>query len=362
MPVNFTGQLRSNEIFAALYNMIISQQTFADNIDGTYSELVDMARVDGSLYGDTKTYTATDCLQSVAWGNDAEATNLLKLHRPPAPKTQAIFLDIFRMIALTTDDYLSKRAWGTEGAFSEFNSVMRGWISDTKRIIDATTYNAFVGTVESKAGKQQVSINVTEAVGGTTGEEAARIKGATIAKAIADLLVALKDVSRDYNDNGFLRSSRIEDLIFIWNADVVHEIEKRDLPTVYHNQIVDRLGEHVLPSRYFGTINQAPTKGNGTTVRSLIEQDITTSDITTHYFPGDLIKTTDTAPANTSYTVDATIAFKVMHKRSIPFMSAFEVGTSFFNPRSLTETNYLIWGRNTLDYLANYPLITARLA
>lgn len=55
MP-NFNGQLRSNEIFAALYNMIISQQVFADNIYDTKASLVDMSRVDGSLYGDTKLY------------------------------------------------------------------------------------------------------------------------------------------------------------------------------------------------------------------------------------------------------------------------------------------------------------------
>ena len=50
----FTGQLRSNEIFAALYNMIISQEVFADNIKGT--DLVDEARVDGGHYGDTKLF------------------------------------------------------------------------------------------------------------------------------------------------------------------------------------------------------------------------------------------------------------------------------------------------------------------
>ena len=354
---NFTGQLKTNEIFAALYNMIISQQTFADNIAEGYTELVDMARVDGSLYGDTKLYTSTDVLSSVAWGNDAEAANLLKLHRPPAPKTQAIYLDQFRMIPLTTDNYMSKRAWGTEGAFAEFNGVMKGWLADTKKVIDATTYNAYIGTATSSVGKQTKTIDVTTAVGDTTGEQAARIKGAVIAQAIADLLVDLKDVSRDYNDNQFLRSYNPDDLIFVWNADVLHEVEKRDLPTIYHDQIVDKLGEHVLPARYFGTVNAGATAGNGTTVRSLIEQVIDGQ----HYFAGDLIANGKQAPAGTSYTTDGTIAFKVFHKRSVPFMSAFEVGTSFFNPRSLTETNYLIWGRNTLEYLKNYPCITVKL-
>ncbi|MBO5911884.1 MAG: hypothetical protein J6Q76_00235, partial [Clostridia bacterium] len=35
-----------------------------DNVKGTYSALVDKARVDGTLYGDTKLYYATDILKS----------------------------------------------------------------------------------------------------------------------------------------------------------------------------------------------------------------------------------------------------------------------------------------------------------
>ena len=43
-------------------------------------------------------------------------------------------------------------------------------------------------------------------------------------------------------------------------------------------------------------------------------------------------------------------------------MSAFETGTSFFNPRNLSENHYLTWGYSDLDYLANYPFITARIS
>ena len=78
----FTGKLNPNKIFAALFNMIISQQVFSDNIKGTFSKLVDSARTDGTLYGDTKIYYATDVLKSYEWGADAEAANLLKLYRP----------------------------------------------------------------------------------------------------------------------------------------------------------------------------------------------------------------------------------------------------------------------------------------
>ena len=60
MPQAFTGYLRPNEIFGVLYNMIISQHVYVDNIKGTYGELASKFRVDGTLYGDTKLYYATD--------------------------------------------------------------------------------------------------------------------------------------------------------------------------------------------------------------------------------------------------------------------------------------------------------------
>lgn len=50
MPT-FNGRLNSNEIFASLYNMLVSQETFADNVKGAFESLAEMSRVDGSLYG-----------------------------------------------------------------------------------------------------------------------------------------------------------------------------------------------------------------------------------------------------------------------------------------------------------------------
>lgn len=364
---NFTGQLRQNEIFAAIYNMIISQQVFADNIAGTKSRLVDMAKVDGSLYGDQKLYYATDCLHSYAWGNDAEATNLLALHRPGAPKVQAIVLDTFRQIPLTVDDYLSKRAFATEGAFSEFNSVMQGWIGDTKKVIDSTTYNVFIGTEQTSVGKQTVSVDLTTATTGLTGEEKARVRAGKIGEELSNLLVELGDVSRDYNDYGHLRSYNVDDLLFVWNSAYVSEIEKRDLPSIFHKDFIDKFAQHTLPARYFGTVNGSDVESsNGTTIRSLIEQEVQDSSGTKYQlFAGDIIPANVTLAASgsikyPSYTVDSKVIMKVYHKTSAPYMSAFEVGTSFFNPKSLTTNHYLTWGRNTLEHLKNYPFITVK--
>ena len=351
----FTGTLNSNEIYGALFNMIISQEVFAGNIKGTYASLVNKAKTDGTLYGDTKLYYATDALKSHEWTNDLEAAQLLSLDRPAAPKCQAITIDKFRQIRLTVDDYLSKRAWSEEGTFSDFNGVMLGWIKDTKKIYDATLYNAFIGTAESSVGEQSVEVDLGAATTGLTGREKDEAEAKEIARVIADLMVAMKDVSRDYNDYEFLRSYDDEEIKIIWNSKWVNKIRKIDLPTIFHKEgLVDKFAEEVLPARYFGVIDDASGEGDDS-VRTLVEKDYNGE----HLFPGDVIPKGATYEANEAYSEEANIICKVVVKLP-PYMSAFEVGTSFYNPRSLTENHYLTFGHNTLEYLKGYPMITVR--
>lgn len=376
---NYNGTLNQNEIFSAIYNMIISQQVFADNIYDTKSTLADKSRVDGTLYGDTKLYYSTDVLKSIEWSDDAEALNLLKLHRPQAPECQAISIDQFRMIPLTVDNYLTKRAFSTEGTFSQFNSQMLSWMRDTKKIFDATMFNSFVGTHAAgledsgKGAKQNVSINIPaepDGVDDYNTEAYNRIVAQTIAEKMADLIVDLEDVSRDFNDYGNLRSYNVNDLVFVWNSEWVNKIKKLDVPTIFHKDgLIDKFAENVLPARYFGNVKttSGTTGGANITIRSLIEKDYNTVepdqvgyDEAKHIFPGDLLPGNTAYNANEVYEEDPTIVFKVYHKNSIPFMTAFETGTEFFNPRSLTQTHYLIWGYNKLESLKNYPFITAK--
>lgn len=353
MPTSFTGQLNPNEIFGAIYNMIISQEVFGDNIKGTYSSLAEKSKVDGTLYGDQKLYYATDVLASAPWGDDAEATNLLQLHRPKDPEVQAIMLNKFRQIALTVDNYLTKRAWMGEGAFSSFNSIMKGWISDTKKVYESTLFNTFIGTTETDVGRQ--TINIAPVAG--------QNDALTMAEALATLLVELKDVSRDFNDYEYLRSYDEGDLRVVWNAKHYNTLKKIDMPVIFHKEgLLNEFDQEVLPARYFGTVVGSahtlmtiPT-GASQTYRTLVEGDFGGK----HLFPGDVVAEGVQAYEDELYMEDDSIAFKLIHKRSVPFMSAFEVATSFFNPKSLTENHYLTWGYNDLDYLANYPFITAR--
>ena len=351
---NFNGTLRSNEIFAGLFNMILSQETFSDNFADNY-RLVDKAKVDGSLYGDTKLYYAADALATRDWGKDA-ATNILELERPQAPKCQAIHLDIFKQIGLTVDNYLTKRAWTTEGAFTSFNSVMLSMIRETKKIHEGTLYNVFVGTAETNIGKQMQEWAISDVVGNAEGLEAARLEATEIGRQLADLIVELKDYSRDYNDYGYIRSYSDSAIKVVWNSAVYNRIRKVDLPTIFHKEgIIDKFDQDVLPARYFGHIaEESGNTGSANTTIRAVKEGVYGGK---HCFSGDLLPNNCDYNEGEVYTEDNNIICKIMVRLPV-MMSAFETGTSFFNPKSLTETHWLTWGYNTLEYFKNYPFIT----
>ena len=377
-PVNYAGKLNANEIFASIYNMIISQEVFADNIKDTKASLVDAARIDGSMYGDTKLYYATDVLRSYAWGGDEEASKLLELNRPEDPECQAITLDVFRQIRLTVDNYLTKRAWSSENAFNEFNSVMLGWIRDTKRVYDSTTYNTFIGTYVTSEGKQTQTVTLPTVEGDKEAEN--RLQAQTIATKVADILVDLEDVSRDYNDYQNLRSYSADDFRYVWNSAYVNKINKLDVPTIFHKDgLIDKFAQYTLPARYFGdvVVKGTAVTSDGTSYRSLVEQDVTLVEALTykgkelpigskfHLFAGDIIPNkialaSTSAVLVPSYKENGNIICKIVHKDAVPYMSGFEAGTSFFNSRSLTENNYLTFGHNTLEAIHDKPFITLK--
>ena len=364
----YDGTLNANEIYSSIYNMIISQTVFANPIKGTYS-LADKFKKEGSLYGDTKLFYSVQIGEVVDWDNDAEAANLLALNRAADPACQAVSIDIFKMIWLTVDNFLSKRAWGTESTFSQFNSVVLGTMRDTKRVYEATMINAFIGTHEAEGAAQTVEVELPETTG-TVGEDdvvddeaKARLEAQAIAKALADLLVNIQDVSTDYNDLGYLRSYDANQLMFVFNADWVNKINKIDLPTIFHKEnLVEKLGENAIPARYFGDISSATTSVAG--ARALKDMKLTIDGASKYFRAGDAIPTGTTVAANSTYVPNADIICKIVVPEAIQYMSAFETQTEFYNPRSLTNNHYLIFGHSDLDksVLKEFPFITVKVA
>ena len=384
----YSGQLRSNLILAAIFNMIISQQVEVDNL-GNHQRIVDGAKVDGSLYGDTKLFYATDVLKSYPWNGDSEAANLLNVYRPSAPNCQAFYLDQFRQIPLSIDNYLSKQAWSDEFTFGSFNGVMLSWMGETKKMYEARLYQCFLGTTVATAGKQKITKTLT------SGKE-----GRELAEEVANLTDELKDYTRDYNNLGYMRSYAAKDIKIIWNNLFVNKITYTELPAIYHKAEIEDMFKRSesMNNRYFGIVitntnkdtyadnspttakpldkdgNYAYTPGtnhaNGC-VRSLVERDFTIGATTTHVFPGDEIPST--AKVSTTSAADTAVfgeiyieagvggidpVYAKVYTKLPPMMSAFEVGTLFYNPKALLETHYLTWGYNTLDYFEDKPFIT----
>lgn len=371
----FNGQLNPNEIFNSIYNMIISQQVMDADLADNYGSLVSAFKVDGTLYGDTKLFYDGDVLASREWLGDDEAANLLNVNRPADPKCQAITLDRFRQIDITVDQYLSKRAWGDEGVFSTFNSFILGMIGKTKRLHEVTMVNTYVGTTEGGAERATVDIDLTTALSGLEGEEKNRIEAQTIAQNIADLIVDMKDYSRDFNDYGFMRAYDEGQLKFIWNSKYINKINKIDLPTIFHKDgLMEKMDQTILPARYFGRVATTADAEEGgaiagnkvqaaNTVRSLVEKKVGG----VNYFPGDALPVNTTVGGSNAafkyaevYVVEDDIICKIVTNDTFKYMSAFEVGTNFFNARSLTENHYLTWGFSYPDRLLGQPLVTVK--
>ena len=401
MP-SFSGTLNINEIFSTMRNMIISQQTFSGNIKGVGGSLVDKARVDGSQFGDTKLYISTNALKAYDWSGDSEASNLLSLDRPENPQVQAIVLNKFKQVRVTTDDVLSKRAFMTSEVFVEFNGIMLAWLRDTKKVYDGTLYAAFFGTNITTTGKQSIQVDLRSASSGQplyglTGVEKEQMEAMLIARSIADLLVEMKDVSTDFNDYQQLRSYDDEEIKIVWNSKWVNKIRKIDLPTIFHKDaLVDKFEENVLPAKYFGTVitssnlsnfsASTPTTGkpiNSTShaytpgsnnangcIRSLVEKDVVVSSTTYHVRPGFEIPAGALVVANPGsptggfdmgevYMEESDCICKIVTVYP-PLMSAWEIGSEFWNPRSLTRNNYLTFAHNTLEHLKGKPFITVK--
>ena len=147
----------------------------------------------------------------------------------------------------------------------------------------------------------------------------------------------------------------------IINNNYRNGVKYVDLGSIFHNEAVKDVftGFGSLNERFFGDINASATAGDGSTVRSLVEQDITTNNVVTHYKPGDLIASTDTAPAGTSYTVDPDVIAKVFVKMPI-YLMGWSAATEFKNVRGLTNTNFLIWTESKPYALDAYPVITIK--
>lgn len=384
-------RLNQNIITAALFNMIISQQVFDSEVAST--SLADRFKVDGTLFGDTKLYHSFDIGSPEDWLNDEEAPDLLKLVRNKSGKTQSITMGVYKIIAITTDQYLSKQAFMGNGTFAEYTSFLKGSLRKIKRVYDRSIINVHVGTL--KPSTTRCDLQITTPKGATT-EETNRLEAQTLASEIEILKADLEDNNRDFNALNYLRSYDVSDFIAIWNVRVHSRIRKIDLPTIFHKDIKEGGGftEYDLPEKWFGSVATSdltlPTSAPATVTNRILENgwyDVSETEIalvakpdnnSIYLWAGDAVPykgqiyqdyvrgisvtvQSTTLPKEYYYVVDNSIAFMLVHKDALPYMSGFETATEFWNSRSLTSTNYLIFGHNNLEFIEEYPRIKVRV-
>lgn len=348
----FNGQLKTNAIQSALFNMIISQDIIGGKIKNNYN-LVDQAKEEAGLYGDTKLYIDTPTLTPVDWVQDSEdATNLLALDRPGAPKTQELVIKVFKQVRLTKDSYLSKQAFGTAGAFVAYQSVLESRLNKTKEVYLNKTYNTFIGTTK---GTNAASTEVKLEINTTADNNSA---GENIAYAMSNLIDDMKDYSTEYTKNGFERAFGDEDIKIVWNNKYVNAVKKIDLPSIFHDDALQAsfVGEK-LPSRYFGDVNTHTTSQAGDRATHDLYIAVGGEGKPKYVAAGDLIPAGLTINAGDAYTVNPKIICKVYTKLP-PMLEAFSVGTDFFNAKNLSTNMYLTFGHSELEPLASEALVT----
>lgn len=392
MPT-FNGQLNVNHIQSALFNMIISQDIIGGSIKANYN-LVDKAKNEAGLYGDTKLFIDAPNLTPVDWVQDSEdAVNVLELHRPGAPKTQALVINVFKYVRLTKDDYLSKQAFGTEGAFVSYQSVIESRLSKAKEVYLNKTYNSFVGTCGA---------NVNEEIDLDADGNSA---GLNIAYEIANLIDDMKDYNTKYTANGFERAFGEEDIKIVWSNKYVNAVRKIDASVVFHNDaMLNTLVGDTLPSRYFGDIltsdnlktyatataysagdliynsgavykvTEDITAANNTAitdvaktqleVRAVKDKVVTISEEKIYVAAGEKIPAGSTIGASGTtfvygevYAVNDKIICKIFTKLP-PLLEAFSVATSWFNAKNLSTNLYLVFGHSTLETLDSEAVVT----
>lgn len=383
----FNGQLNSNEFYNSIFNQIRLAMVYANNLKGLDDGLAARYRAYGGMYHDKSVYTDMDILYSRVW--NPEDTNVLAPEAVVAPKQQEITVNKFRQIGLYTEKYLSKRAWQDAVKFDEFRSVVGKQVSGTKKVFEQKMVDTYVGVIQN-GGAQDRTLELP--VVADDAEAQNRLQAQAIAKEIGDVLVKMKDTSNLYNKNGFLKSFNSEDFDVVWNAEYYNKVLYTDLPTIFHKENLLKEGK-VLDSHYFGTATLgSTTTANGTTVRARREYFIpvdasgayaAAGPNVTHVFPGDLLpnktpinatgvdtftnitatingrsRTVSACTSAFAYIANTKVICKIIHKDAIKYISSFETGSEFWNPKNLTTNRYLTWAYAEPETLDGYPLIT----
>jgi hypothetical protein len=248
-------------------------------------------------------------------------------------------------------------------------------LGKSKKLYEVTLINTFLGSVHGGAKVNDYTVPLSDIE--ATGEEKNRLEAQMIAQHIADLIVDLKDYTRNYNDYKFMRAYNEEDIMVVWNSAWVNKINKLDLPTIFNKAgLMDKFSQNVLPARYF---TEATTDANTTGVTGLskigsavtinseykgkiityVEGDFADADGEMfHLIPGEELFEGATFNIGEAGFVDEDIICKVITKETIKYMAGFETAGEFYNPQALLSNHMLVFGFSKPTRVKGEPCVT----
>ena len=334
-------------------------------------EIVSLLDKATGMYGDTGVVQGMDIQGTYDFGMDAEAVNLLAINRNKTQKVEKFVINKWRQTDVTNDAYISKRAFLDEGTFAIFNGYIVGTLSQAMDAFESGFVKASVGTYTSP--NEACTIEVTmPAQDGTEATE--RIRASKIKKAILDLKADMKDNQRKYNGYGFYSSYEWDEFTPVFSTNYMNEINALALYNSFNPEYIKQAsdGRQWTPKWFGDPVTAGGTTGaTNKTVYSLIEQN---SDGTTNFpitptqlssgvyriFPGDLLPNNFAYKTGEAYTVDPTVIAKVFAPEYVYYMTGYEQGESFYNPRSATTNHYLRKGFSDVQVSKFRPFITIK--
>lgn len=366
MAQPFTRTMNANSVYGELTNLVNFFRLF--DFDVTGNSIVDKCKVDGFMYGDTRLYRSFDVDGTYNF-SQIGASGLLAEAWMENMAEQSIVLNKQRQTTIMTAALMEKQAWDSDGAFSNFTTLLLDIINKNKRLFETGYVLTFLATMTPNS---TVTVDMTDLAVPTSASELEsynRIFSQRAATVLADFYYEAKDNRRDLNGYGYIRSYDMSKAQLVWNYKFINKF-KYDTTNVFHKD--DLLDEFmkgtVVTSNYISDVAKinaaAVTVSSANSYVSLIEFTtgadpdlLPVPEGEQRIYPGNFVPVGTVMDEGTCYQVDNDCIGYIFFPEALPFMTGYEVKTSFEDADKLRKKDYITWAYNTLEYLKEFPFV-----
>jgi len=267
----FSGTLNSNKWISGLYNAYKYILTISGNLKFD-DRITSMFRQEADLYHDKYVVTDVDVLDfSADYDTSLGSTqlNVLALEQRGSVKQQELSLNINKYLGFTQGPWFKKQVWGSPDVYETFESTLLAQQINTIKLFEEQMVKQTIGcTLKGDTTKQNVTVTFATSTGTgktdettsvtttfTNAEELIRLNATKFFEKVNEVLIDLAEPSRDYNDNGYYKNFKSDELVMFISSKYYVDFCKA-APIMMRDsgdfkKIFD--GAIVLHEKYFGT-------------------------------------------------------------------------------------------------------------